>query len=162
RYLTDLGDLDTAQRVYEALAARDVNNVPELAAFLGLHRDVAQCFAKLQEVYTPERIPALLQVAMPVIRQRRAQIGDKFDAQLQTWIEAGLRNNPDSMPLRVVQADLFDLQKRYDDAAKVYRELLSRKDVTGMPRAVVLNNLAFLAALSGSASEVDPLKLVND
>ena len=59
---------------------------------------------------------------------------------------------------------MYDLQKRYDDAATVYRKLLARKDLTGLRRAVVLNNLSFLVALAGSAAatDVDPLKLVQE
>ncbi len=164
KYLVDLGDLDNAERIYRALAARDVNQVPALASFLGMHRDVEQCFTKLNEVYSVERIPPLLQIALSVVRQRRDQVGDKFDAELERWLAAGLRENPDSISLLMLQADLRDLQTRYDDAAKIYLNLLSRNDLTGFRRAVVLNNVSFLVSLAESAAvtNVDPLKLVQE
>jgi tetratricopeptide (TPR) repeat protein len=63
----------------------------------------------------------------------------------------------------MLQADLFDIQKRYSDAAGIYRKLLDRSDLAGTRRAVVLNNLSFLVSLEGSAaSNVDPLKLANE
>lgn len=164
KYLTDLGDLDTSERIYRALAARDPSNTPALAAFLGMHRDPEQCFTMLSELYQPARSLAVLQVAMPVVRQRRDQVGEKFDADIQRWLDGGLRENPDSIDLLMVQADLFDLQKRYEDASNVYRKLLERKDLVGLRRAVVLNNLSYLVALAGSATagDVDPLKLVEE
>jgi tetratricopeptide (TPR) repeat protein len=63
-----------------------------------------------------------------------------------------------------VQADLLDVQKRYDDAAGLYRKLLDRKDLVGFRRAVVINNLAYLLALAdkSTATDIDPLKLVNE
>jgi tetratricopeptide (TPR) repeat protein len=66
--------------------------------------------------------------------------------------------------LLIVQADFYDLQKRYDDAANIYRKLLDRKDLVDIRRAVVLNNLAFLVALAGksTATDVDPMKLVSE
>jgi len=160
----EVGDLDTAERIYRELATRDPNLTPALAAFLGQHRDVEQSFAKLDEIYSVERIPQLLQVAMATVRQQRDKVGDKFDEQIQRWLDAGLRENPDSINLLIVQADLFDLQKKYDESAKVYRQLLDRKDLTGVRRAIVLNNLSFLVALAGTQAEanVDPLKLVDE
>jgi tetratricopeptide (TPR) repeat protein len=162
--LVEIDDLDNAERIYREMAARDPNQIPALALFLGLHRDVEQCFAKLNEVYTKERIPVLLQVVTSVARQRRDAIGDKFDAEIQRWLDAGLRENPEAINLQMVQADLYDLQKRYDEAAAVYRKLLDRDELTGLRRAIVLNNLAFLVALAGpsAASDVDPLKLVQE
>jgi tetratricopeptide (TPR) repeat protein len=162
--LIEIDDLDNAERIYRELAARDPNQIPALALFLGLHRDVEQCFAKLNEVYTKERIPVLLQVVTSVARQRRDAIGDKFDAEIQRWLDAGLRENPESINLLMVQADLYDLQKRYEESAAVYRKLLDRKELTDLRRAVVLNNLAFLVALAGpsAAGDADPLKLVQE
>jgi tetratricopeptide (TPR) repeat protein len=162
--LVEVDDIDSAERIYRELAARDPNQVSSLALFLGLHRDVEQCFAKLKEIYTPERIPMVLQVALSVVRQRRDAVGDKFDAEIQRWLDAGLRENPDSINLQMVQADFNDLQRRYDEAAAIYRKLLDRKDLVGIRRAIVLNNLAFLVALAGSSasSDVDALKLIQE
>ena len=151
--LIELKDLDSAEKIYRDMAARDPRQIPALATFLGLHRDVEQCFAKLNEFYSPERIPSMLQTALLVVRQRRDVIGDKFDAEVQRWLDAGLRENPDSINLLIIEADLRDLQKRYDDAANIYRKLLDRSELTGIRRAVVLNNLAFLVALAGSSAE---------
>ncbi|MCI0334322.1 MAG: tetratricopeptide repeat protein [Planctomycetes bacterium] len=162
--LTELDDLDSAERIYRDVAARNPGKIPQLANFLGNHRSVEQCFEKLNEVYTPERIPAIVQVALVVVRRQREKVGDKFDAQIQQWLDSGLRENPDSINLLIDQADFYDIQKRYDDAANIYRDLLKRSDLTGLRRAIVLNNLSFLAALAGSSAsaDVDPLQLVNE
>jgi tetratricopeptide (TPR) repeat protein len=59
---------------------------------------------------------------------------------------------------------LYDVQKKYAEAAEIYAKLLKRDDLTGLRRAVVLNNLAYLVALAGNAAAQndDPLKLVNE
>jgi tetratricopeptide (TPR) repeat protein len=160
--LVELDDLDSAEKIYRNMAAIDPNQILAYANFLGMHRGVDQCFAKLNEVYAPERIPALLQVALTVVRKQRENVGDKFDGQMQTWLDTGLRENPDSIPLLMDQADFYDLKKRYKESAEVYRKLLDRKDLVGIRRAVVLNNFAFLLALDSSATQdADALKLVN-
>ena len=101
---------------------------------------------------------------MAVARDRRDKIGDKYDADIQRWLDAALRENPDSISLLLVQADLYDLQKKYEESADVYRKLLTRNDLKDLRRAVVLNNLAFLLAVDTSAKsgQDDPLKLVEE
>lgn len=162
--LVDLNDLDSAEKIYRSLVAHDPKLVFELARFLGMHRSPEQCFEKLNEVYSIEKVPDVLDVAMVIARERRDKVGDKFDSQIQHWLDAGLRENPDSITLLVVQADLFDLQKRYDDAANIYRKLLDRSELTGIRRAVVLNNLSYLLALAGksTATDMDPMNLVTE
>lgn len=158
----ELNDLDSAEKIYRDLATRDPKQTLAYAKFLGEYRSVDQCFAKLNEMYSVEKLAEILPIAMSVARDRRDKIGDKFDGQLQQWITAGLRENPDSSSLLLAQGDLYDLQKRYDDAAGIYRKLLAQKDLTGVSRAVVLNNLAYLLALAGktTATDDDPMKLV--
>ena len=57
----------------------------------------------------------------------------------------------------------FPGEVKYDDAAGVYRKLLGRPDVTGVRRAIVLNNLSFLEALSASAAKGDdPLAMAEE
>lgn len=162
--LIDLKDLDSAEKVYRDLVARDPNRAYGLASFLGMHRSVDKCFVYLNEIYQPDRVQEVLGTALDVVREKRDEVGAKFDADIERWLENGLRENPDSISLLLLQADLRDIQKRYDDAAAIYRKLLERSDLTGLRRAVVLNNLSFLAALSssGAGSDVDPLKLVNE
>jgi len=109
-----------------------------------------------------ELTESTVRVAISVIRNRRDDVGDKYDSQVQGWLDRGLLENPDSIPLLMLQAEFNDVEKRYDDAAAVYSKLLTRSDVTGIIRAVVLNNLAFLVAIAGNQDEtgIDPLDLV--
>jgi tetratricopeptide (TPR) repeat protein len=164
--LIELGDLDSAEKIYTDLAARNPAIEYELARFLGLHRDPERCFAKLNEVYKPANVQSILSIAMQVVRERRDKVGDKFDADIQRWLDAGLRENPDSIPLMIVQADFYDLQKKYQEAAEIHRKLLARNDLKDkdIRRAVVLNNLAFLLALDKSAmgGNDKPLQLVQE
>jgi tetratricopeptide (TPR) repeat protein len=162
--LIELEDVDNAERIYRKVAELDPNQNLTLASFLGNHRSVEQCFEKLNEIYTPERIPMIAQVALVVVRKQREKVGNKFDAQIQSWLDAGLNENPESIALLMDQADFYDIQQRYDEAAAIYQKLLANKDLTGIRRAIVLNNLSFLVALAGSKAKVsaDPLKLVEE
>lgn len=162
--LVALGDLDTAEKVYTDLAARSPIMGFELAKFLGEHRDADRCFAKLHELYKPSNVNEVLNIALGVARTKRDKVGDKYDADIQKWLDAALRENPDSIPLLITQADLYDMQKKFEESAAVYRKLLARNDLVDFRRAIVLNNLSFLLALDTSTKSAsdDPLKLVEE
>ena len=144
--LVALGDIDSAEKIYTDLAAREPQLGLNLAQFLGEHRDPELCFAKLQELKTPSNVNDVINVALGVAQARRDKIGDKYDADIQKWLDAALRENPDSIPLWTKQAEMYDLQKKYEESAGVYRKLLARNDLVDDRRAIVLNNLAFLLA----------------
>jgi tetratricopeptide (TPR) repeat protein len=160
----ELDDVDTAERIYTNLAAREPSLAYTLAVFLGTHRGVDKCFEKLNEIYQSDRIPDILRAALDVVRTKRDEIGDKYDPQIERWLEVGLLENPDSINLLMAKADFFDIQRRYDESAATYHKLLERNELTGIRRAQALNNLAFLLALddSAAAGDDDPLKLVNE
>jgi tetratricopeptide (TPR) repeat protein len=162
--LVKLGDLKDAEKIFRMIVARDPNKVLALADFLGTHRDVEQSMKLLQSVYKPELTEPISRVALAVVRARRDEVGDKYDSQLHAWLDRGLLENPDSVPLLMLQAEFDDVEKNYDNAAEIYAKLLARDDVTGVTRAIVLNNLAFLVALAGNEAQagVDPLKLVDE
>jgi tetratricopeptide (TPR) repeat protein len=162
--LTELGDLDSAEKIYTELAARNHSAVFELAKFYGLYGDPAKCFAKLNEIYKPAEVNNIVSVALSIAQQRREKIGDKYDADIQRWLDAGLRENPDSITLQFIQAQLLDLQRKYKESADIYRKLVARTDLDDYRKAIFLNNLAFLLALDTSAKTAsdDPLKMVQD
>ena len=85
-------------------------------------------------------------------------------AQVRGWLDRGLREDPELISLRLQEAELFDVQHEYEKASAAYRVLLERKDLTGVGRAVVLNNLAYLLALSSDeeAAVSEASRLVTD
>jgi cellulose synthase operon protein C len=160
----ELGDLEGAEKIYRQLTQRNPDQVYALANFLGTYRDVGKCFELLEQSYQADKVQDILTVGVNVSRARRDDVGDKFDPQMEDWLARALRENPDSISLQMLQADFYDVQKRYEDAIGIYDKLLDRQDLIGFRRAIVLNNLAFLAALAGSAggSNVDALKLAEE
>lgn len=165
RLLVEVEDLDDAEKIYRLLAPRDSKHAVDLAVFLGEHRDVDQCFEQLDKVYSADhQLRPIIQAAGVVVRERRDEVGDKYDQQIQTWLDRGLRENPDSISMMMLQGDFYDVQQKYNEAAALYRKLLAKNDLVGVQRAIVLNNLAYLMALSGGdpASADEALKLVQE
>jgi tetratricopeptide (TPR) repeat protein len=162
--MVELDDLDNAEKIFRMIVARDPRKTLALANFLGEHRDVAQCMEIIDQLYEPDLAEPVARVSIAVVRSRRDEVGEKYDEQVLRWLGRGLVENPDSLPLLMLSAEFDDLRKEYDMAAETYQKLLARKDLTGLRRAVVLNNLAYLIALAGSDAQVslDPLELVQE
>jgi tetratricopeptide (TPR) repeat protein len=162
--LVSVNDMENAEKLFRAITAKNPNKVLALADFVGTHRNVDQAFEILDSVYKPELTEPVSRTAIGIVRARRDEIDDKYDSKVRGWIDRGLLENPDSVPILMLQAEFADLQKNYDEAADIYKKLLARDDVTGITRAIVLNNLAFLVALANNAEEagVNPLELIEE
>ena len=107
----------------------------------------------------------VLTVGINTLRGRREEVGTKFDDQINQWLDRAKLENPDSISVQLLEADWYDVQKKYDEAAVIWRKLLTRSDLEGFRRAVVLNNLAFMLALAGPSAEagdLDPMKLIEE
>ncbi|MCG8434730.1 MAG: hypothetical protein MJA83_11930, partial [Gammaproteobacteria bacterium] len=148
----ELDDKQSALQLYQYLVSRNGNKVLKLAEFLGRHLEPEQGFELLEKVYNPRLAPAVVNTCLAILRARRDEIGDKFDDQVQSWLDGGLREDPESVALNMQQAEIYEVQQEYDSAANKYRNLLESGTVTGKSRAVVLNNLSYLLALKGDAS----------
>jgi cellulose synthase operon protein C len=160
--LAKIGDYDAAEKIYRVVTQRNPRKAIALGEFLGTHRNVDEGMEILSQNFSPDAAEPIARTALAVIRARRDEIGDKYDAQVQQWLDRALLENPDSIPLLMLQAEFDDTRKEYDGAAAIYQKLLARNDLTGITRAIVLNNLAFLVSLAGTEAEtgVDPLTLV--
>lgn len=77
--------------------------------------------------------------------------------KVEQWLSAALARHAEvAVPLRALTAELFEVQGRYTDAIRSYRQCLE----SDSGNVLVLNNLAFLlAATEGRADEA--LTLIN-
>ncbi len=163
--LTEFDDPARAQKLLE-LAAKlgGVNERFQLAQFIGEHVDVEQGLDAMEAMRSEIDAEQLVQGGLAILRVaevKHEEVSADALAQVRGWLERGLREDPELISLRLQEAELFDVQHEYEKAADSYRKLLERKDLTGIGRAVVLNNLAYLLALSSAdkaaISEADRL-----
>ncbi|MEM8865391.1 MAG: tetratricopeptide repeat protein [Planctomycetota bacterium] len=148
RLFTDLGDLKRAEALYRAAANRQPTANLFLADFLGTHRDVGQAFELLDSLGDEVSQQLRIRTGLVIVRSRRDEVGDAYDGRVNTWLEKALREDPESIPLQLQLAELRDMQQEYSEAADIYRDLLKQPELEGSARAVVLNNLGYLLALS--------------
>jgi tetratricopeptide (TPR) repeat protein len=99
---------------------------------------------------------AISQVILPLL-----QPGRPTKEQLQRGerlLKEAIERFDRPVPLLMVQADLWTLHERYDEAESLYREILAKN--SSNPPPVALNNLAVLLAMQGVKLD-EALKLID-
>lgn len=150
-----------AERVMRQLALVDPKNRAALAEFLGYFGNIEEAFQMLASLAGTVSQAQLAQVSTNISRARREEIGNKFDPQIESWLKGAQSETSAEVTNLQTAATLADLQARYADEEQVYRQLLSRTDVKGNLRALILNNLAFNLAMR-SKGDADARKLVDE
>jgi tetratricopeptide (TPR) repeat protein len=140
---------------YEAAGAlyrEYVKEVPDdmlvLAAFTGLHDNLDESLQLYEDAIakgTPSK-DAVLRMALTTARARVKDITDAQKERIHGWLDAAIKEKPDDPGLPVLLADFYDLQGKFDESEKIYRGLISNEKLSGVLRATVLNNLAYLIA----------------
>ena len=154
RLFEELGFIKAADKVLDQFAKLTPEGVITRAAFLGRQQQTAAALDLLETCL--EKVPAerLLQVAVEVVRDGEDA---SFAERIEPWFGKALREDPESVPLPLLQAELRDIQGRPADAEAVYRELLARQRLEPLQSAIVTNNLAFHLAQPETAAEAREL-----
>lgn len=148
RLLADLDDLGNAEKLYQYATKRQPVAKLYLADFLGSKKDVEEALDLLESIRDEVGPSAVIAKALQILKARRDEVGNEYDARLQSWLTKAQREDPESVPLKMEQAELYDLEQKYAEAADLYRQLLKRNDLDPRRRAIVLNNLSYLLAIT--------------
>lgn len=154
RMATENDQIELAAQIYPVFVQRTntVEAVLEYARFLALHGDPSKAMEIINQVF-PKRMEPAIQVAVSMLRERRADIGDKFDEEVNELIARSLRDDPESVQRMIMKAEALEVQGKYDESIAAYEQILNRDDVPRMMRAAARNNLGFVLASTGQRVE---------
>ncbi|HZZ71039.1 MAG TPA: tetratricopeptide repeat protein [Pirellulales bacterium] len=146
-----------------------------LAEFLGHHSDLNEAL-NLCERAIPAHdsnsyvrgLLASLQVAITSLRSRQAIVTPEQFERVETWIKKGLREAPDSVALQLKQAELLDLRGNEKEVEQIYRSIVAlptretdpNNGIDPLYRAIALNNLAYMLAISDPPRGAEALSLM--
>jgi tetratricopeptide (TPR) repeat protein len=154
---------EAAERLLDEYMSQDPRGTIAKAAYLGRRGDLDKAFTLLDEARKSQKLTAILPSALDALRRHPEKASpDRFRA-LEEWSKSGLKAEPDTAQIKLLQAEMYDLQGRYDDVIRIYRELLGSKEATTQQIAIVKNNLAFNLALTKDPKNVaEALKLTEE
>ena len=146
--LAELGDLETAGKIFAKLAEQSPAGRLQNIRFVAQYLDINRGFDLLDEMRSELTATQLATSAVQLVSSNTEKDLEAVQARAQTWLDRGLREDPESVNLLLLQAQLFDTQKNYQGAIDIYRKVLNEDELSGNSKAIVLNNLAYLLALS--------------
>jgi cellulose synthase operon protein C len=109
------------------------------------------------ETRTPDEV---VREALTAIRLHQGDAAKEDYARVEGWATKAIARSPKDMILQLEYAELLDLQGRYAELEETYKRLLKNPEVTGVQRALVLNNLAYLLAVQNKTG--DSRKLIDE
>jgi tetratricopeptide (TPR) repeat protein len=155
RLMEDLGFFKAADKVLTQFADASPDGLLARALFLGRQQQPEEALDLLEKSWNRVALERLMHTAVEIVRAQPSPA--EFAPRLEPWITKARRQDPESVILALLAADLLDLQGRAGETEAMYRELLARKDLTPMQRAIVTNNLAYHLARPETAAEAGTL-----
>jgi len=156
---------EAAEKNFQEYATLDPARGPiALAAFYGRRGDLERSFALLNQARESLPMAEILPVALANLRNFPDKVTPEQFKTLGQWGNEALEHAKDPNQLKLLLAEMYDLQGRYDDVVKIYRELLANPEASTVQKAIVQNNLAFvLAAVNPTpARGAESLKLIEE
>jgi tetratricopeptide (TPR) repeat protein len=160
RLATEHEEYELASKLYGVYVSRKPDANMEYMRYLALYGDVEMAMGMLEKTF-PQARDEVLQIATEMLRKRRTEFGDKYDARINELVAAALRDDPDSVRRLLVEAEVLEVEGNYKESIAKYDSVLKRDDVPRVMRAAAKNNLGFLLTLLNERTE-EAERLINE
>ena len=157
KLMEDLGFPKAADKLLTSYAQRVPEGALARAEFLGRQKRVDEALDLLETTWSRVPLARVLQSALAVIRSPGGVPDAAVVARMEQLFSKARREDPDSLVIELLHAELLDLEGRSADVEKAYRLILERKDLSGQQAAIVANNLAFHLARPETIEEAKTL-----
>ncbi|MCS7306463.1 MAG: tetratricopeptide repeat protein [Thermoguttaceae bacterium] len=147
--LEELNQYEAARQLYQEFAETAPGGSIVLAEFLGRHGTLDEALAQCEAAIGTLKMEAIITSAVNILTAQRKRATQQHFRKVEGWILQALEENPLSRVAPFQLARLLDLQGRYDELIRIYRELMGRSDLSEFERAAAANNLAYVLAVSG-------------
>ena len=147
--LESLQQYEAARQLYQEFAETAPGGSIVLAEFLGRHGSLEEALAQCEAAIGTLKMEAILTPAVNILTAQRKRAKPEQFQKVEGWIQQALEENPRSRVAPFQLARLLDLEGKYEELIRLYRQLMTREDLNDLERAAAANNLAFVLAASG-------------
>lgn len=151
KLLEDLGFAKAADRIIARLPEDSPDAVLVKVGFFGRQRRPEEALNLLEKRWESLPLERVIQAGFDVVRNQDDP--SAHAGRLAAWLTKARREDPGSVMLAVMLAELRDIEGKPAEMETIYREMLARTDMPPRVQAIVANNLAFHLATPASAAE---------
>lgn len=144
--LAELGLNAAAEKTLREYVSYEPSGKLVLASFLGHTGRLTEALDLCEESLKTQPLTSVTQVAGEIFQSQPSHIEPKHIERVAKWFEKALRDDPESAPVLLQYARFREISNDFDEAERVYRDLLRRSDLNSVDRSIALNNLAFSLA----------------
>jgi len=140
--------LDAAQNIWTLLTNARPQYVSQFLLYLSRQQGFTKAFAYLQA--NEEKIEPKEQLNLIYFACRHAKTTVTRDEykQIAEYVKVLFRDDPEALEVKMFQAQMLELQGKYDEAIAIYNKLLE-EPFTAAQTTSIENSLAYLLALTG-------------
>ena len=152
------GLIAEAEKNYRASMARESRDPLSplaLARFLGRQNRTEEALALCDQARKSAPTEAALATGVAILGAGKTVTEDQ-QHRVEGWITEALRQQPGSLSIRLSLTDLCNQQRRYEQAASIYREILG----SSPDHIAALNNLAWILSFQ-PRKENEALSLID-
>ncbi|MBI3837009.1 MAG: tetratricopeptide repeat protein [Planctomycetia bacterium] len=162
--LEELKQFAAAEKLLNEYMSLEPRGTIAMAAFLGRRGDIEKAFGLLEEARKNQPAVEILPCALDALRRHPDKASKERFASVEEWTDSGLKQEANSQQIQLLAAELYDLEGRYPEVVKIYRDLLNSPGANEHQKAIVKNNLAFVLAITSNAPQTaaESLKLINE
>jgi len=157
KLMEDLGFAKAADKLLLEFAALSANGLIVRAEFLGRQKRLDEALELLDQSRDKMSLERLLQTAITVVRSQGTALASVAADRIEPWFTKARREDPDSVGISLLLAELRTIQGRPSEVEAIYRECLNRKDLSPGQAAIITNNLAFHLTRSETLPEAQKL-----
>ncbi len=140
--------LEAAESIWKKLMGAKFEYVSQFLLYLSRQEGFSKAFAYLQENKEKISPNEQLNLIYFACRHSKTTVTKKEFKQINEYVKALFRDNPDALEVQMFQAQILELQEKYDSAIAIYNKLLEQPFTTAQI-AYIENALAYLLALTG-------------
>jgi tetratricopeptide (TPR) repeat protein len=164
KMMESLGLNEGAERLLNDYMSQEPRGTIAMASYVGRRGDIDRAFALLEDARKNQPMIEILPCALEALRGHRDKATKERFKMLEEWVEAGLKGEANPQQIKLLLAELYDLQGRYPEVISTYRDLLTDEEANAYQKALVKNNLAFVLAITKESPQAlaEALKITDE
>lgn len=155
---------DAAEKLLAEYVSQEPRGMAAMAAFTSRRGDVDKAFELLEQARKSQPTSEILPIALEALRRHPDKMSPERFKLLEGWAKTSAEEESNSQQIKMLLAELYDLEGRSQDAIQIYREMLIDTRTDATEQALVKNNLAFMLATNKGRpdSAAEAVRLVGE